>query len=266
MRVARPLNTLLSALLITLASDFATVPAMGAPLAPLTVGTEGAARPFRYFTDPSVGHPSHLAGFEVDLVHEIARRLGRTTHWVMDSAPTLLSGLRSQRYALVAASLAVTPARLREAEWTIAHYCSSEVIVSRPDGPTTRAGLKGRSVGLAAGTVSLGDARKAFPGSEIRTYSNDADAFLALQLGKVTAWMADRRVVRDLLRRSGGHYSIGESLFPGTRAMAVRRGDRALRKAIDRTLREMFRDGSYAKLSLRSFGEDVRCKEVRVSY
>jgi len=43
-------------------------------------------------------------------------------------------------------------------------------------------------------------------------------------------------------------------------AMAVAKGNKGLLDALNRALAELMRDGTYAKISQKWFGEDIRCR------
>ena len=67
-------------------------------------------------------------------------------------------------------------------------------------------------------------------------------------------------IVRTL-EQGKGKLQLGSMVFHEQIAMAVAKGDKALLKALNAALFRMLNDGSYERLSMKYFGEDIRCKD-----
>jgi polar amino acid transport system substrate-binding protein len=55
---------------------------------------------------------------------------------------------------------------------------------------------------------------------------------------------------------------MGDVVNRERNAMAVKKGNQKLRQMLNRHLHEIEADGTYAKLSLKYFGEDIRCPKL----
>ena len=210
----------------------------------IRIGTEGAFPPFNYFDERN-----QLTGFEVDLGNAIAERLG-------------LIQLNQGRFDFVIASHGITEERARAVDFTNPHYCTGGVIVSRKGGPRTAKDLQGKVVGVQVGTTYMEAAQK-IPGiKEVRTYQRDPDALQDLLAGRIDTWITDRFVAKEAIkeRKLENTLQVGELVFQERVAMAVAKGNKSLLDALNRALAELMQDGTYARISQKWFGEDVRCK------
>lgn len=112
------------------------------------------------------------------------------------------------------------------------------------------------------GTTYMEAAQK-IPGiKEVRTYQRDPDALQDLLAGRIDAWITDRFVAKEAIkeRKLENTLQVGELVFQERVAMAVAKGNKGLLDALNRALAELMQDGTYARISQKWFGEDVRCK------
>lgn len=220
----------------------------------LKAATEGAFRPFNYFEG------TRLKGFEIELAGELAGRLGLGLDWKTLPFDSLLIGLSQDRYDLVAASHGVTAERERAVDFSIPHYCTGGVIVSKKDGPRTASELKGRVVGVQVGTTYYQHLRR-LPGiREVKTYPKDSDVLESLMQGRVDAWVGDRFTALDAVKaHPAAGLRLGELLFTEKIAMAAAKGNKGLLDRVNGALRAALKDGTYRRLSLKYFGQDIRC-------
>ncbi|KGQ22049.1 ABC transporter substrate-binding protein [Thermus filiformis] len=221
------------------------------------IGTEGAFPPFNYFDEKN-----QLTGFEIDLGNALVAKLGVKPRWIAQAFDTLLIQLNQGRFDFVIASHGITPERAKAVDFTNPHYCTGGIIVSRKGGPKTAQDLAGKVVGVQVGTTYMEAAQK-LPGvKEVRTYQKDPDALQDLLAGRLDAWVTDRFVAKEAIkeRKLEGTLQLGELLFQEKVAMAVAKGNKTLLSALNQALADLMKDGTYAKISQKWFGEDVRCR------
>jgi polar amino acid transport system substrate-binding protein len=244
-----------SLLLLLLAS----APLLAAPASPaskdkLAIATEGVAPPFNFFQG------KQMTGFEVEVADEIARRLGKEPRWVTQRFESLLIGLSAGRYDLVAASHTITEERAKAVDFTLPHYCTGAVIMTRDGSVKKKEDLKGKTVSLTVGTTYMTYAKQMPWIKEARSYPNQNDGLQALLMSKVDAWMIDKFVALDVLKSPQGKGLVmSELLVPERCALAVKKGNKALLEGVNAKLAEMLADGAYEKISKKYFGEDIRC-------
>nr|WP_326537937.1 ABC transporter substrate-binding protein [Pseudorhodoferax sp.] len=221
----------------------------------IIVATEGQFPPFNFFQGPK------LSGFEVDLAELVAKKMGLTIEWKALGFDALLAGLRQDRWDLVIASHGITEERAKAVTFTQPHYCSGGQVVTMNPAIKTSGDLAGKVVAVQTGTTYLESVKK-LPGiKEMKNFPKDTDARSALLGGRVDAWVTDRFAVKLALAsapNAGMH--AGDVIFVEQIAAAVAKGNSTLAAGYSKALAEVMADGSYAALSAKYFGEDVRCK------
>lgn len=221
----------------------------------LVVATEGAFAPFNYF----VG--SKLTGFEVELTELVVKKMGLVLEWKALSFDALLTGLRQDRWDLAIASHGITDERARAVTFTEPHYCSGGLIVSKDPAIRAAKDLAGKIVSVQTGSTYLENVKKLTGVKEVKNFPADTDARSALVAGRADAWVSDRFVATEALRKNPSlDLKPGELLFTERIAAAVTKGNAGLAQAWSKALADTMADGSYAALSQKYFAEDVRCK------
>jgi polar amino acid transport system substrate-binding protein len=245
--------------LAVLAALFVMAPVhagMPRPGGTLKLATEGAFKPFNYY-DKKV-----LKGFEVELGTALAKNLELKADWKSYPFDSLLIGLNEHKYDVVIASHGITPERAKAVDFSSPHYCGGGVIVSRIGGPKTVGDLKGKKVAVQVGTTWLQKIQEIRGVGEVKTYPKDTDALQNLLGGRADAWITDRFAAIETLKEQGkGKLQLGSMVFHEQIAMAVAKGDSELLKSLNAALFRMLHDGTYEKISMKYFGEDIRCKD-----
>ena len=221
----------------------------------LLIATEGAFPPFNFMKN------EEAQGFEIELVNEMAKRIGLKTKWQAKSFEGLLIGLDQNRYDLVAASHAVTPERKKAVDFLSPHYCSGGMIVTLKAGPKTLKELKGKKVAVQVSSIYPKFLETHAEAKEVKTYPTDPDSIQALLTHKVDAALTDRFLVKQM-SASHPELQMGEIANPEKNAMAVKKGNAELHQALQNALNSIFKDGTYKKLSQNYFHEDIRCKST----
>lgn len=221
----------------------------------IIVATEGQFPPFNYFQG------TRLSGFEVELAELVAKKMGLAIEWKALGFDALLAGLRQDRWDLVIASHGITEERSKAVTFTQPHYCSGGQVVALNAAIKTGADLAGKVVAVQTGTTYLEGVKK-LPGiKEVKNFPKDTDARSALLGGRVDAWVTDRFVVKQALASApNAGLQVGDMVFIEQIAAAVAKGNSTLAAGYNKALAEVMADGSYAALSAKYFGEDVRCK------
>ncbi|WP_119673801.1 ABC transporter substrate-binding protein [Deinococcus sp. RM] len=220
----------------------------------IKIATEGAFPPF------NVMKGKEPSGFEVELANALAKQLGLKVQWVIQPFDNLLIGLGQDRYDFVIASHGITPERQKAVDFTNPHYCTGGAVVTKPGGPMNAAALKGKTVAVQVGTTYLENVRKVPGVKDVKTFPKDTDAQAALMAGRVDAWVGDKFTGLDLVKAQKGKVVQGSLLFNEKIGMAVKKGNASLLKELNAALAKAMSDGTYAKLSGKYFGTDVRCK------
>ena len=158
--------------------------------ADLTVGANIGNVPWE-FQDAS----GKVTGFEIDLVNEIAGRLGKTAEFVNTPFNGLFSAVQSGRINMAISSITITEKRLESVTFAQPYYDSDQSLtVTASSGITGLDGMKGKIVGVDTGSTGdmWAEAHTAEHGfGEIRRYEGLQPAMLDLVAGRVDGYISD---------------------------------------------------------------------------
>jgi polar amino acid transport system substrate-binding protein len=220
----------------------------------LIVASEGKFAPFNFVEG------GKLAGFEIDIANAVAQKMGLKVEWKSMGFDGLLVGLGQDRWDMVIASHGITEERAKAVTFANPHYCTGGVIISRDGRLRTAKDLTGKVVAVQTGTTYYDNAKK-LPVKEVKNFPQDASARAALETGHVDAWVTDKFVARaSLAATPGTALKTGDYLFVERIAAAFAKGNTGLANEVNKALEAILADGTYAAISKKWFGEDIRCK------
>ncbi|WP_454918584.1 ABC transporter substrate-binding protein/permease [Xanthobacter sediminis] len=171
-----------------------TIAAPAAPAAPsgppLRYGGDGTSGAPYVFADPA--DPNRTIGFEVDIMAEIGRHLGRPVVFVQNDWSNLIPGLDNGLYEVALSGLEITAAHQAAADFSIPYYTTfGQIVIRRGDTPVdSLAGLKGKSVGTLKSSQMEYVLRQA-GGIDVRSYEEEIDAYSDLKLKRIDATVMD---------------------------------------------------------------------------
>lgn len=190
-----------------------------------------------------------LAGFEVEIVEAVARRLGVRSEFVQTDWNTLLASLARGDFDVAVNGLEVTPGRARDFRLTRPYAGFAEsLVVRRSEVQQIRglADLAGRRVGTLAGSLAH-DILRAAPEVSVVLYDGVEEPFIDLEHGRTDAVLLDH-VITERYGLPRPHLAEAVRLPGGTYAMALRRSDHDLWAAIDASLAAMAADGELPRI------------------
>jgi polar amino acid transport system substrate-binding protein len=203
-----------------------------------------------------------LTGFEIELGNAIAKEFGVEPSWRNVAFDSLLVALQNDRVDVAIASHTITPERSRIADFTNPHYCTGSVILSRKGGPLTREALNGKSVAATQSSTFVQLARS-IPGvKNVVTFPKEEQVLESLRKGQVDAVVTDKLYAINATRKFPSPVlEYGALLTTERIGMAVRKGNVSLLKGLNDALTTLQNNGTYAKLSEKWFGDDIRCQK-----
>ena len=220
----------------------------------IKIATEGATPPFNYFEGEK------LTGFDVDLGAAIAQKLGVKVEWVTLAFDGLLVGLDHDRYDLVVAGHGITPERQKAVDFSTPYVCSGAAIVAKQGGARSAADLAGKVVGVQVGTTYLTAVRDVPGVKEVKTFPKDTDALQNLISGRTDVWVSDKLTALTAAEKTpDAKLQIGDLLYEERYGMAFKKGNDALRGAVDKALGDVLADGGSKQISEHYFKQDIRC-------
>jgi L-cystine transport system substrate-binding protein len=222
----------------------------------LKVGLEGTYPPFS-FQDES----GQLTGFETEFARQLAQHLGVKASLQPTKWDGLLAALDSKRIDVVINQVTISPERAKKYALSTPYTVSgiqALTLKDKADSIKNPDSLSGKKVGVGLGTNYEQWLRENIKGVDIRTYDDDPTKYQDLRFHRLDAILVDRLAALDLVKKSGDKMALAGPAFSRQEAaVALRKGNPELLKAINDAISSMKKDGSLHKLSLQWFGQDV---------
>jgi polar amino acid transport system substrate-binding protein len=228
--------------------------------APASPSASAAAAPLRMVGNENMGFlemkDGKPTGFSADLAAEIAAQLGRPLEVEMAPFDKLFTTLLAGGPDIAMSAITITPERQQTMAFSTPYFDSGQSLLVRKDsGIRSIAGLKGKNLGVCAGSTNEAYAEK-IPGvSHVIAYETRQELLDAMRRGTIEAAIRDTpfalyeaahfrmlRVAQELT--TGDHYGI-----------ALRKDETALRQQIDEALVAIDADGTYDEVYQKYFGE-----------
>ena len=246
------------------------VPSFWDPRAPLEKPNLGDLQAVRFLTEddyPPFGFTlpdGSLVGFNVDLARAICEELKLTCTVQVRRFDTIVPALKAGTADAAVASMAITDQALQSVDFTSPYYRTPARFVGRLDsklGAILPETIGVKRVGVQAGTAHEAYLRTFFPTATVQTFGSAGEVRAALTSGAVDLAFGDGISLAQWLNATeaskccafvGGPFT--ESRFFGEGAgIAVRKGNTALRKALDYALARLAANGTYSDLYLKYF-------------
>jgi polar amino acid transport system substrate-binding protein len=214
----------------------------------LTVGTELPNPPFVLGDDLD-----HLkGGFEVDMVNDIARRLGvRRVQWVSFPFTRLVAGDRCPCDFDVN-GVSILPDRRQRVDFSSPYFTANQgVLVRKGTAVTGAADARQLRFGVQEATSGAAYLEKVLrPTRPLRTFGSTTAAFRALRSGQVDAVMSDVPIVVDAAHKYPGLVVAGQFKTDEQYGAVLAKGSpntRALSEVIDQLRDEGVLDQLFQK-------------------
>ena len=208
----------------------------------------------------------NLAGFEIDLVTDLAKRLGVKVEFEPVKASNRVQLLQQKRIDLIIATVSHYRSRDKVVDFSIPYlYTPQTLLVRKDSGIKTMADLAGKRVGVDAGSGAVKKVPEAQPKAIVQAFQGWPEAFFALERGTVDAVATDNILLAGLrvaapnpddyvLLTKGGFYSGGYY------AVALRENDSKSRDAINFLLQDQWKDGTWKRLFEKWLGTESKLK------
>lgn len=221
----------------------------------LSYALTGQYPPFNF-----VDENNKLAGFDVEIGKEVAKRAGVTGKPVTTAWDGIIAGLLAKKYDVICGSMAITEKRLESIDFTDPYYRSgAQIFVKNSSEVKSLADLDGKKIGVTLGTTYEEWVRANIKGANIRTYKGVPDMILETSTGRIDAFVTDKIVGALAIKEKNAPLKlVGDLLYEERMGIALRQGNPELKAALNKALEEMKSDGTYHAISMKWLGIDVR--------
>lgn len=206
-----------------------------------------------------------FSGFDCDIADRLGRELRANVVFTDRAFNELVPALNAGQVDVLIAFLDVTQERKAFMDFTLPYAPdSSGRLVGRKGGPApTLSELAGRKIAVQAGTAFARFAKKvAATQDAVRHYPFATDVLLPLIQGEVDVAIADDRFVTGgLVKAAGNRIVVGEIVTDsecfGPKALAVRKGNDALREKLNTALEKIKSSGTLDLIAQKHFGASL---------
>ncbi len=234
------------------------------PLKTIRIGTDSTYPPFE-----SLAKNGDIVGFDVDLGNALCEKLHAKCVWITSSFDGLIPGLEARKFDMVMSSMAATPKRREQIDFTDRLYRNQTRMIAR-DGTGLMpdvAQLVHKRIGVEQGTVqeTYAKAKWVPAGVEVSSYQTMDQAYVDLENGRVDAILVDA-VQGELgflnTPKGKGFAFAGDVIYDRAimgdgDAVGLRKGDTALRDALNGAIADILKDGTYKQIESKYFAFDM---------
>lgn len=273
------------ALLAAAAALLLAAPAAAKDWTKVTIATEGAYEPWN-FVQPD----GKLAGFEVDLAHDLCGRMKTECTIVQNDWDGMIPALNAGKFDAIMAGMSITPKREQVIDFSRAYAAGPSGFLVAKGGdlaklPGTgeildmgadeakakpiidgmRAMLKGKTIGVQVATIQAAFAHHYFDDvATVQEYKTAEQNDLDLMAGRLDGSFAEESVQLATLAKPdakdlaivGAEFRGGAYLGGGT-GVGIRKNEPELKAMLDKAIAAEVADGSLKKLQDKWFKLDM---------
>jgi cystine transport system substrate-binding protein len=220
----------------------------------LVIGTEGTYAPFT-FHDKN----GKLTGYDIDVVKEVAKRLGVKTEFKETQWDSMFAGLNSKRFDMIANEVGIRPDREKKYDFSKPYTVSKAAVIVNKNNKNIHsfADLKGKKAAQSL-TSNYSDIAKQ-NGATIVSVDGFDQAIQLLTSNRVDVTINDYLSYLDYKKQKPNApiKVAAKSNDAAKSAFMFRKGSGQLVDKVNQALDDMRKDGTLAKISKKWFGEDV---------
>ncbi len=190
-------------------------------------------------------------GFEVDLVHEIAKRAGAEVEIQDLGFQALFAATSSGRIDMAISTITITNERLQNQSFTQGYYDSDMALATAKDsGVTSLADMNGKPVGVlstSTGEAWVQENMEKYGFSEMKGYNTQQDLLLDTQNGRVAGAISDIAGLQFAFQKMPAMHVV-ERIKQDDRYGIMLGKDSPLLERVNDAITEMKKDGTMAML------------------
>jgi polar amino acid transport system substrate-binding protein len=198
-------------------------------------------------------------GFDIDLVEEVAGRLGLEVEWIRADFDTVFTAVAGDQFDMVAAAATILPEREDIVDFSVPYYNSRQSLAvntqETPDITTTDQLGEGDVVGVQKGTTGkIWAEENLVPnGVELKTFQLASDMFRDLEAGNVQGIINDEPASAEIVKDLPALEVVQAIDTDEKYGFAFSPSNPELREAFNLAFEQVVADGAYADILLEYF-------------
>jgi len=229
----------------------------------LMVGVSDTTPPFSFKRSGE----STVVGYDLDVVHAVAKRLGLPVETVSVSSAERIPMLKDGKLDFVATSMTRTPERLGDIDFSFIYFVTPHaVIVRKSSGITSVHQLAGKKASSASTSTAGPNLKEVVPNVELVYVRDYALAFGLLKEGKVDAFPTDETVLRAIVQQDGhpDEYVFLQDFTKSRNVgFALKKNEPRFKDAVNKALLDVEASGDAVKIFSAWFGPQSQEPMVR---
>ncbi|MBU3171508.1 amino acid ABC transporter substrate-binding protein [Clostridium estertheticum] len=204
-----------------------------------------------------------IVGFDIDMAKEVGKRMGVKVTFKPVEWDGIILSLNNKDIDLIWNGLTITDKRKEQIAFSKVYVQNKQIIiVNNKSTISKKNALTDKTVGLQLGSSSetalAKDVALSKSVKEIKKYSNNTEALLDLNAGRIDAVVVDEVVGRYYVSKKPGMYKVlNENLGVEDYGVGIRKNDTALTTEINKQLEAIKKDGTSNTISKKWFGKDI---------
>ena len=202
--------------------------------------TEATFPPYEYLK----GH--EVVGIDVEICKAVAQKLGRPFRCESVDFDSVIPAVISGKADVAAAGITITEDRKKNVDFSVPYVKTGIVVIYKKSSPFAKPEqLKGKKIGVQSGTTSETYVLEQL-GQEPERSRSPAEAVAALKTGRVDFVIADVDPAKNCVKGEPD-LAVSDFITSEEYAIAIRKGQPELLKAINDTIAEVKANGQLAK-------------------
>lgn len=210
----------------------------------LTMGTNASFPPYEYVDDNG-----NIVGIDAEIAQAIADKLGMKLEIKDMEFESLVPAVKAKSIDLALAGMTVTDERKQSVNFSDSYSTGVQVVIVKENSEIkTVDDLKGKKIGVQAGTTSDTYCSEDFGEENVKQFSNGSLAVAALANGQVDCVVIDNEPAKNYVAANSGLKILDTEYVTEDYAIAISKDNDELLKKVNNALKELKEDGTVDKI------------------
>ncbi len=215
----------------------------------LIVGVKYDAKPFGF-----VDEDGKLEGFDVDIAHELAKRIlgdSNKVEFIQVTPSTRIQAVTSGQVDFVVATMSITPQRQQIIDFSTPYYIAGQaILIPASSKIKSFSDLNNKNVIVILGTTGEKNIRYYAPSAVLQGYVNYSEAFSALKAGSASALTTDDALLIGFIMDNRNYKLLPKRMTKEPYGIAFKKSEDTipLKNNLNRILENMQYDGTISQL------------------